>query len=268
MRQVFSSPRIENVEGVAKLLGDAGIEVRVTDGRSYKGGIRGDFSYRDHDRKDPQPAVWIVRSEDQPQARAILRGAGLLATTRAQNDSFLSQTIHMREPAAGGDARRKRAFRLKLGLLLVIAVAIALALLAARKTHPALASRAPAVAAPAEDPGFVVATPPALAATLLRVELAAQAPALACVAIDGADAPDALLAGLRKPGRELLPVSACAARTPDVRFDVTGYRTDGSGTGTVRLQMVHRGTGKTSRAETRVLEVERTGDAWRVVRMR
>ena len=40
MRQVFSSARLENVEAVAKLLGDADIEVRVTDGRSYKGNLR------------------------------------------------------------------------------------------------------------------------------------------------------------------------------------------------------------------------------------
>ena len=32
MRQVFSSPRLENVEQVARLLEDAGIETRITDG--------------------------------------------------------------------------------------------------------------------------------------------------------------------------------------------------------------------------------------------
>ncbi|HXH00735.1 MAG TPA: pathogenicity-like protein, partial [Xanthomonadaceae bacterium] len=34
MRQVFSSIRLETVEGVAKLLRDAGIQVRITNGRS------------------------------------------------------------------------------------------------------------------------------------------------------------------------------------------------------------------------------------------
>ena len=60
MRQVFSSQRLENVEGVARLLRDAGIEVRVTHGRSYKGNRRGTFSYRE--QEGPQPAVWVVRS--------------------------------------------------------------------------------------------------------------------------------------------------------------------------------------------------------------
>ena len=36
MRQVFTSPRLENVEGVAQLLRDAGVEIKVTDARSYK----------------------------------------------------------------------------------------------------------------------------------------------------------------------------------------------------------------------------------------
>ena len=41
MRRIFASPRIENVEGVARLLEAEGIEVRITDGRSYRGAIRG-----------------------------------------------------------------------------------------------------------------------------------------------------------------------------------------------------------------------------------
>ena len=68
MRQVFSSPRLENVERVAQLLQDEGIAVKVTHRRAYKGGLRGNFSYRDEARTEPMPAVWVVRSEDQPRA--------------------------------------------------------------------------------------------------------------------------------------------------------------------------------------------------------
>lgn len=130
MRQVFSSPRLENVERVAKLLSDAGIDARITHGRSYKGNHRAWFSYRDHTRSEPIPAVWIVKSEDQPQARAILRDAGLLDSTRVQTGyalpMFSSQDAEpVRDPAA------RRAFRIKLGLLLAIAVVIAMALLRA-----------------------------------------------------------------------------------------------------------------------------------------
>ena len=82
MRQVFSSPRLENVERVAKLLRDAGVDTRITHGRSYKGNRRSEFSYRDDNRSEPIPAVWVVKSEDQPKAREILREAGLLEYLR------------------------------------------------------------------------------------------------------------------------------------------------------------------------------------------
>lgn len=271
MRQVFTSPRIENVEGVARMLEDAGIEVRITHGRSYRGAIRGNFSYRadERERQGPEPAIWIVRSEDQLRAREMLRGAGLLESTRTPSDSFLVPTVHGREASTGGDPRRKRAFRLKIALLVVIAVAVALGFLALRKTPPAVpAATAPAapVSASVAEPTYVIATPPALAETLLRIELEAQAPALACVAIDGKDPSPELLARLGSQARALQPASACERTRADLRFDVNQYRTDGSGVGTVRLDMVHR-TGEEDQPETRTLEVERTGDAWRIVRM-
>ena len=75
MRQVFTSQRLENVEGVAELLRAEGIEVRIANGRSYKGNRRGTFKYS-APATGAQPAVWVIRSEDQPRARAMLREAG------------------------------------------------------------------------------------------------------------------------------------------------------------------------------------------------
>ena len=137
MRQVFSSTRLENVEGVAQLLRDDGIEVRVTHGRSYKGGLRGDFSYREGEHTGPKPSVWVVKSEDQPRAREILRGAGLLDSTRkpsdglAPHDSYLTPTFRDEVPVVARTTVQRRAFRIKLGLLLVIGVILALTLLRA-----------------------------------------------------------------------------------------------------------------------------------------
>ena len=128
MRQVFTSPRLENVEGIAKMLRDEGIEVRITHGRSYKGAIRGNFNYRDSLRKGPQPAVWVVKSEDQPRAREMLRSAGLLESTRTPGtESFLAPTIH--DASASKSATpQQRAFRIKIALLIGISVALVLAL--------------------------------------------------------------------------------------------------------------------------------------------
>src|SRR3546814_12020332 len=91
MRKVFTSARLENVERVAKLLEDDGIEVRITNGRSYKGGIHGNFSYRGEG--NTMPEVWVVRSADQPRARASLREAGLMASPRHRPDSLLSMGL-------------------------------------------------------------------------------------------------------------------------------------------------------------------------------
>lgn len=127
MRQVFTSPRLENVEGIAKLLRDEGIEVRITHGRSYKGAIRGNFNYRDSLRKGPQPAVWVVKSEDQPRAREMLRNAGLLESTRTPGtDSFLAPSVH--EASDKTATPQQRAFRIKIALLIGIGVALVLAL--------------------------------------------------------------------------------------------------------------------------------------------
>ncbi len=84
MRQIFTSPRLENVEGVARLLNEHGIETHISSPRSYKGNRRGNFSYTALARGQggPQAAVWIVRAEDQTRARQILREANLMESDR------------------------------------------------------------------------------------------------------------------------------------------------------------------------------------------
>ena len=124
MRQVFTSQRLENVEGVAALLRAEGIEVRIANGRSYKGNRRGTFKYS-APATGAQPAVWVIRSEDQPRARAMLREAGLLASTRPTATTTGTLPPEPTEATAAPDPQR-RAMRIKLGLLVAIVVVIAL----------------------------------------------------------------------------------------------------------------------------------------------
>lgn len=124
MRQVFTSQRLENVEGVAELLRDDGIEVRITDGRSYKGNRRGTFKYSQPDAAR-QPAVWVIRSEDQPRARALLRGAGLLVDTRRTGAFAGTDPPGPADGKAAPDPQR-RAMRIKILLIIAIVVVIAL----------------------------------------------------------------------------------------------------------------------------------------------
>lgn len=133
MRQVFSSQRVETVEGVAKLLRDADIDVRITNGRSYHSKRSGQFSYLDRGNEKNHPAVWVVHANDQPAAREILRAARLLDTTRRDHPvaefAFQESTS---QPTGG----RSWAWRIRIGLLLVIA-AVALFVVLRHRAAPA-----------------------------------------------------------------------------------------------------------------------------------
>lgn len=126
MRQVFSSRRLENVEGVAKLLEDAGIETRTYNGRSYKGNHRHAFSYRDGNDKSPQAELWVVKSEDLPKARELLREAGLLETTRP---AYVPAAFAGSTAPEVAKTPEQRALKLKITLLFVCVIAIALMLI-------------------------------------------------------------------------------------------------------------------------------------------
>lgn len=262
MRQVFSSARLENAESVAKLLGDAGIEVRIQGGRTYKGGIRGNFSYRDGHTVE-RPSVWVVRSDDQTQARALLREHGLLQTTdRAA--SFLGETPHTRPPPSENRGTSRGRFLL-LGAIGIAMIGVFFATRGPREPGPppsATVSRAnfPDPGAPgglAPIPGEVipevhrVPVPPALAAMLFAAEARGASPA-ACLSVDGEDPSPATLDPLRAAGLAVAPASTCAA--DGVVLEVVDYRTDGSGSGTVELRRAD--------ASTRTRAVRREGREW------
>lgn len=129
MRQLFSSQRLENVEGVAKLLNEHGIETHVSQSRGYKSKRRGTFSYADSARSDPSqwPAVWIVRAEDQPRARELLREAGLFNAT--SKPTYLPDVTL--EPLAA--KRNKMNPWVLRGRIVVLAAIVGMALMILRK---------------------------------------------------------------------------------------------------------------------------------------
>lgn len=272
MRQVFTSLRLENVEAVAELLRAEGIEVKITDGRSYRGNRRSNFSYRDTGNAGAQPAVWIVRAEDQPRGRQLLREAGLLESSRAGESSYLSLAALNDGKADAAAAKSARASRIKLGLLALIAVVIVLMVFTTRTpttTDAPMTPSAAPVATPApvivpqqiDDPQvFRVDVPTALAKLLIETETAKRAPAQACIAIDGKDPSPQFMQSLRRDAKtQLYPASAC----PDGNaydIDVHDYMTDGSGSGEVHLML--------DVEDARIVEVEREGERWRVLGVR
>jgi len=113
MRQIFTSQRLETVEGVVRLLNDAGIQTWTEERRSYKGNHRGHFSYAEPDRY-PHPSVWVVNTNDQPRARELLREAGLMESTRSES--------LLRLPESKAPPRRSMITHLRMILLLIVGV--------------------------------------------------------------------------------------------------------------------------------------------------
>lgn len=134
MRQIFSSMRVENVERVAQLLRDEGIEVRISNGRSYKSGRNRTFSYRDATNTRTQPTLWVVRSDDQVRARQLMRDLGLPTgpSTRPVADSYLASanapSLAPEKPVRTPTYQRIMRYR----RLLLVAIAILAALVMVR----------------------------------------------------------------------------------------------------------------------------------------
>ena len=251
---------MENVERVAQMLEEAGIHARVTHGRSYRGGLRGNFSYREGADDKPVPAVWVVRSEDQPRARAMLREHGLLDSTRGDT-GYRLPTFRSEEPLSREESGRKRLFRLKLGLLLAIAVAIGLAFYAQFGGAPA--TQAPPAAHPRVLAAGETATPDALVVAVLAGELPTSADRAICLSVDGTDPAPALLDQLPTPGR-VIPLSRCPSSDLP-RLAVHGYRTGRRpGSGTITFERA-ASAGDAPVVDT--YEVDHGDRGWRVIEL-
>lgn len=264
MRQVFSSARLENVERVAEMLREAGIEVRITGGRSYKGNRRGTFSYRE--QSGPQPAVWVVKSDDQTRARQMLREAGLIDTTRGAGSTLSFRFEPDTQKVMTGPAR-KRALRIKLALIGGIVIVVAMAIV-----HTVRTPVAPTLASPPFD-GTVQATLPDVARAVFAHEMReAQLPAL-CLSVDGRDASAALIDQVARKPFTTVPGSHCRriadsdtgsvlphTGQPALLIGVHGFRPTAADAGTVQVEAYHHqmyGSYKT-------LEVRLVEGAWRV----
>jgi hypothetical protein len=121
MRQIFTSPRLENVERVAQLLDENDILNKITAGRTYKGHSRRQFSYAEKSKEaTEQPAVWVIRPDDYKQARELMHGAGLLDQTSVP--SYLPENLQFADKPAVDPA--KRLLRIKVTMLFVMLVVI------------------------------------------------------------------------------------------------------------------------------------------------
>ena len=267
MRQVFTSARLENVEAVAQMLRAEGIEVKVSNDRSYRGNRRSNFSYADPGNAASQAAVWIINAEDQPRARQMLRDAGLLESSREGASSFLPPPAALgeRDLLEAGKRKRTRIRLLLLGLIGIVGLLIAFtmrqqdkaAATPAKQTAAMAAKPAPVIVPQSVDDlqAFRIDVPSALAKLLVEDALAKRKPAQACIAIDGKDATPPFIAALDAK-TQVVPASQCQGDAA-LRIDVRNYMTDGSGRGEVEVKL--------GADAARSFKVERNGAIWRVL---
>lgn len=79
MRQIYTSPRLENIERMVALLAEHGIESRVTDKPAYQRASYNRPSFRDSNIQ-AWPKIWVVDADNLPRARALLRDMGIEPT--------------------------------------------------------------------------------------------------------------------------------------------------------------------------------------------
>ncbi|OOG40851.1 DUF2007 domain-containing protein [Rhodanobacter sp. C05] len=102
MRQIYTSPRPENIDRVVALMAEHGIEATVANRSNYKRQSYQRFSYsQQQDSRDSWAQVWISRADDYTKARALLREIGIEPVIRhgdelaaARNPSPTMQREH------------------------------------------------------------------------------------------------------------------------------------------------------------------------------
>jgi len=82
MREIYSSPRNENIDRAVAMLAEHGIETRVLNRSAYQRPSYNRFSYTKPGDISRWPQVEVKFAKDLPQARALLREAGLEPMTR------------------------------------------------------------------------------------------------------------------------------------------------------------------------------------------
>ncbi|OOG54495.1 hypothetical protein [Rhodanobacter sp. C03] len=102
MRQIYTSPRQENIDRVVALMAEHGIEASVANRSNYNRPTWQRFSYSQRqDNRDSWAQVWITSADDYTKARALLRELGIEPVIRhgeeladARNPSPIARREH------------------------------------------------------------------------------------------------------------------------------------------------------------------------------
>lgn len=130
MRQIYTSPRPENIDRVVALLAEHGIEATISNRSAYARSSyrRYRYSARGADSQKWQ-AVEIERAEDLAPARKLLRDIGIEPLTRHSERLAEARRSH------GGRRKSRRAVVNRARVLALAALAAAVAMVMLRSIH-------------------------------------------------------------------------------------------------------------------------------------
>jgi len=109
MRQLYTSPRQENIDRVAALLTEQGIECTIENRSKYKRQSYQRFSYSQrNENRDNWAQVWVSKADDYTRARAVLKEMGIEPVVRHGEELALARnpTPEMKRQSVATRIRR------------------------------------------------------------------------------------------------------------------------------------------------------------------
>lgn len=92
MRQLYTSPRQENIDRVAALLAEKGIECTITNRSIWNRNSYQRFSYSQRqENRDTWPQLWVNKADDYTEARAALKELGIEPVVRHAEELALAR---------------------------------------------------------------------------------------------------------------------------------------------------------------------------------
>ncbi|MBE1161688.1 hypothetical protein [Dyella acidiphila] len=126
MRQIYSSPRQENIDRVAAYMAENGVETTITNRSNWNRPTYQRFSYSQRrDNRDSWPQVWVNRADDYTKARELLRQLGIEPVVR-----YSEELAAERNPVQAMYTRREHTVARvrRIALLAILGVFMVLAL--------------------------------------------------------------------------------------------------------------------------------------------
>lgn len=126
MRQIYTSPRNDNIDRIVALLAEHDVETTVTNRSNWNRSSYQRFSYSQrNDNRESWPQVWVKSADDFPKARALLKDIGIEPVVRFQEELRVHRNPRLQPPA------QRTAARVRLMVLAIVAGVVVVAVLKA-----------------------------------------------------------------------------------------------------------------------------------------